>query len=100
MTVPCDGGIINIRVGAIILQDGKFLMVGNERSDYFYSVGGCIRFGETADEAVIRAVLKGGQRPPFGSYIFNSGEQHLCWHGVYGEQRRSRLPTRSELLSL
>lgn len=40
MTVACDDGLINIRVGAIILKDGKFLMVGNERSDYLYSVGG------------------------------------------------------------
>lgn len=27
-------------------------MVGNERADYLYSVGGRIRFGETAEEAV------------------------------------------------
>lgn len=58
MTVPCGDGIINIRVGAIILKDGKFLMVGNERSDYWYSVGGRIQFGETAEEAVIREVLE------------------------------------------
>ena len=45
MTVPCDQGFINIRVGAIILKDGKFLMVGNERSDYLYSVGGRVKFG-------------------------------------------------------
>ena len=50
MTVACDDGLIHIRVGAIILNDGKFLMVGNERSDYLYSVGGRIKFGETAEE--------------------------------------------------
>ena len=58
MTVPCDDGLINIRVGAIILKDGKFLMVGNERSDYLYSVGGRIKFGETAEEAVVREVFE------------------------------------------
>lgn len=58
MTVPCDSGLINIRVGAIIMQNGKILMVGNERNDYFYSVGGRIQFGETAEEAVIREVLE------------------------------------------
>ncbi|MDE6260155.1 MAG: NUDIX domain-containing protein [Oscillospiraceae bacterium] len=58
MTVPCDSGLINIRVGAIIVQNGKILMVGNERNDYFYSVGGRIQFGETAEEAVIREVLE------------------------------------------
>lgn len=58
MTVRCDDGLINLRVGAIIMQNGKVLMVGNQRSDYFYSVGGRIQFGETAEEAVIREVLE------------------------------------------
>ena len=58
MTVPCGGGLINLRTGAIIMKDGKFLMVGNERADYLYSVGGRIQFGETAEEAVIREVLE------------------------------------------
>ena len=56
MCVACDDGILNIRVGAIIMQDRKILMVGNEKADYLYSVGGRIQFGETAEEAVIREV--------------------------------------------
>ena len=56
MCVPCDGGIINIRVGAIILKGDRFLMVRNDQAEYFYSVGGRIKFGETAEEAVIREV--------------------------------------------
>ena len=58
MTVPCGDGIINIRVGAVILKNGRFLMVGNRRSDYLYSVGGRLKFGETAEEAVKREVLE------------------------------------------
>ena len=58
MTVQCDDGFISIRVGAIILKDGKLLMVGNQRSDYLYSVGGRIKFGETAEEAVVREVFE------------------------------------------
>ena len=58
MCVPCDNGIINIRVGAIIMKDGRILMAKNERADYFYSVGGRIKFGETAEEAVIREVFE------------------------------------------
>ncbi len=58
MCVPCEDGIINIRVGAIIMRDGKILMVGNERADYVYSVGGRIKFGETAEEAIIREVFE------------------------------------------
>ena len=57
MTVPCGNGLINLRVGAIIQKDGRILMVGNRnRPDYLYSVGGRIRFGETAEEAVVREV--------------------------------------------
>ena len=57
MCVACDDGILNIRVGAIIMEDGKILMVGNDR-DYLYSVGGRVIFGETAEEAVVREVLE------------------------------------------
>ena len=58
MCVACDDGILIIRVGAIIMQDGKILMVGNDRADYLYSVGGRIQFGETAEEAVVREVFE------------------------------------------
>ena len=58
MCVPCNGGKINIRVGAIIIKDGRFLMVGNPRADYLYSVGGRIKHGETAEEAVVREVFE------------------------------------------
>ena len=56
MTAPCGEGYLNLRVGAIIRRDGKVLMVGNEREDYYYSVGGRIQFGETAEQAVVREV--------------------------------------------
>ena len=56
MCVPCEAGLLNIRVGAIILRDGKLLMVGNERDDYLYTVGGRIKFGETAEEAIVREI--------------------------------------------
>ena len=58
MCAQCDDGLINIRVGAIILKDGKLLMVGNQRSDYLYSVGGRLKFGETAEQAVVREVYE------------------------------------------
>lgn len=59
ITIPCDNGLVNLRVGAIIMKDGKFLMVGNKRpASYLYSVGGRIKFGETAEDAVIREVYE------------------------------------------
>ena len=57
MCVACGDGFLNIRSGAIIMKDGKILMVGNDR-DYLYSVGGRIKFGETAEEAVVREVFE------------------------------------------
>ena len=59
MCVPCGDGLINIRAGAIILKDGKLLMVGSSKyPEYLYSVGGRIKFGETAEDAVIREVFE------------------------------------------
>ena len=57
-TVAIDDGYINLRVGAIIMKNGKFLMVGNQKDNYLYSVGGRIQFGETAEEAVVREVFE------------------------------------------
>ena len=54
--VRCGEGVVNIRVGAIIIKDNKVLMVKNNRDDYYYSVGGRIQFGETAEQAVKREV--------------------------------------------
>ena len=58
-TVAIDNGYINIRVGAIIMKGNKFLMVGNQKDEYLYSVGGRIQFGESAEEAVVREVFEG-----------------------------------------
>ena len=52
MTVPCADGIINIRVGAIIMKNGNLLMVGGDSADYLVSVGGRVKFGETAEKAI------------------------------------------------
>ena len=58
LCVKMEDGILNIRVGAIIMKNDKFLMVENDRFDHMYSVGGRIKFGETAEEAVVREVFE------------------------------------------
>ena len=57
-TLEIDGGLVNLRVGAIIMKDGKFLMAGNSKMDYLYTVGGRIKFGESAEKAVVREVFE------------------------------------------
>ena len=55
MCTPCGpDGLINIRVGAIIRKHDRILMVKSEYSDYLFSVGGHLDFGETSEEAVVR----------------------------------------------
>ena len=58
LTLPAAEGYVNLRVGAIIIKDGKLLMVGSRDFDYYYSVGGRIQFGESAEQAVRREVLE------------------------------------------
>ena len=57
MCVPCGDGLLNIRVGALIVKNGKILMVQSSH-DYLYSVGGRIKMGETAEEAIVREVFE------------------------------------------
>lgn len=52
--VPVGDGVVNVRVGAIIMKNGRVLMVTNESVDYYYTVGGRIQLGESAEEALRR----------------------------------------------
>lgn len=52
-------GILIYALEAIIMKGYKFLMVGNQKDEYLYSVGGRIQFGESAEEAVVREVFEG-----------------------------------------
>ncbi len=51
-------GTFNYRVGAIIINEGKILMVKSYNNNYYYSVGGRVTLFETMDEAVIREVFE------------------------------------------
>ena len=42
------------RAGGIIVEDGCVLLVGNEKENFYYSVGGGVHLGETAEDAVLR----------------------------------------------
>ena len=47
-----------LRSAAIIIENGCVLFAGNDRDDYYYSVGGAIHHGETSEQAVLREVYE------------------------------------------
>lgn len=46
------------RAAAIIIEDDCVLYAKNEADDYFYSIGGGVHMGETAEDAVKREVFE------------------------------------------
>ena len=56
LTVIDGKNMLNVRVAGIIIKDGRVLMVKNLPSDYIYSLGGRLKFGESAREGVVREV--------------------------------------------
>ncbi len=46
------------RAAALIVEDGCVLVAGNDKEDYFYSVGGAVHMNEKAEDAVIREVFE------------------------------------------
>lgn len=46
------------RAAAIIIENGHVLFAGNERESYYYSIGGGVHIGESAEEAIKREVLE------------------------------------------
>ena len=53
-----DSDWFRYRATAIIIEDNCVLLASNEVSDYYYSVGGGVHLGETAEEAVTREVFE------------------------------------------
>ncbi len=46
------------RAAAIIVENNCVLFAGNEHEDYYYSIGGEVHMGETAEDAVLREVYE------------------------------------------
>ena len=53
-----DNKWFRYRAAAIIVENGCVLFAGNEIDDYYYSIGGAVHMGETAEDAVKREVLE------------------------------------------
>ena len=52
------GGRFSYRVGAIILHENKLLMVKNSGDDFYYTVGGRAKLGESAEESILREAME------------------------------------------
>lgn len=53
-----DNKWFRYRAAAIIVEEGCVLFAGNELDNYYYSIGGGVHMGETAEDAVRREVLE------------------------------------------
>ena len=58
ITFKTNKGYFIYRAGAIIVDNGRVLMMRNENHSYYYSIGGRVNFGETAEEAVVREAFE------------------------------------------
>ena len=51
-------GIFNYRVGAVIQHNNKLLMAKNSGDNFYYTIGGRVKFGESAEETILREALE------------------------------------------
>jgi len=58
ISLKTDPGVFIFKVGAVIIHDGKVLMVKTDGFPYYYTVGGRVEFGETSEDAVLREVFE------------------------------------------
>lgn len=55
LSVKVAEGMLNVRVGALLVRGNSVLMVHGSCGDY-YTVGGRVRFGETMQSALMREI--------------------------------------------
>ncbi len=46
------------RTGAIIVENNHILVISSKSLDYYYTVGGAVHMGETAEECILREVYE------------------------------------------
>lgn len=79
----------NYRVCAMMLQEGKILVMQDERSPYYYLPGGRVGLGERAEDAVIRelreelGITAKIERPVWlNQAFFTEDVDHLNYHEI------------------
>ena len=56
ITYTSNNNKFNYRVGAIIINDNKLLVIHDERSTYYYLPGARVKMKETAEKTIIREI--------------------------------------------
>ena len=56
--IESEGMKFRYRSAAIIIEDGRMLLLENDRGPYLYTVGGAVNIGESAEDAVRRECLE------------------------------------------
>ena len=54
LTFPTPRGIFNCRAAAVIVKNGRLLVMKDEIAPYFYLPGGRVRLNEPAEQTVLR----------------------------------------------
>ncbi len=86
ITYSMPGGVFNMRVGAIILQNDKVLLVNNGL--HYYSVGGRVKLHETLEQAIIREVFEEtGENFEVDRLIWINEGFFTLTGGIYGGKR-------------
>lgn len=80
LTFHTPKGRFNYRVGAVILREGKILLMYNDTEKIFYTPGGRVKFGETTEEAVVREV---GEELAIQMEV----ERPLCFHEDFYDEK-------------
>ena len=98
---------LNIRTGAIIIKDGRMLLIWSPHGEHWYSVGGRVKFGESSIEAVRRELkeelgdfaerLTGGELVVVNENFFQYGEHYVHEYGFYYLFDGSALPEAEEI---
>ncbi|MCL1840465.1 MAG: NUDIX domain-containing protein [Propionibacteriaceae bacterium] len=54
IAIDAGPGVLQLRVGALIVEDGATLLAGAAEDPYLWTVGGRVQLGESTEDAVLR----------------------------------------------
>ncbi len=57
-SLKVNGDVFRLRACGILIKEDMVLVVGNDQSPYYYSLGGAVHVGESTAEAAIREVYE------------------------------------------